>query len=111
MEIILEPINMQLCRNAMLNHSSQDVYSRQWYQNNFQKIIKLTQLLANVGRINGRLLDVNSNSTIFDDQIEHGTHTFKSLIRVFIGSPFVQHKIRQVLAFNAYTTTYIYPFQ
>jgi len=66
-------------------------------------IIKLTQLLANVGRINGRLLDVNSNSTIFYDQIEHGTRMFKFLVRVFIGSPFVQYKIRHVSASSTNT--------
>ena len=72
--------------DAMLNHSSQNVYSMQWYQSNFPKIIKLTQLLANVGRINGRLLDVNSNSAIFDDQIEHGTHTFECLLGLHLFS-------------------------
>ncbi|XP_050887264.1 uncharacterized protein LOC127092438 [Lathyrus oleraceus] len=87
-----------LFMNSMRYHSSQDVYDMQWYRNEFPKIVKLTRLLANVDTINGRLVDVNSNSTIFDDQIDQEMRTFKSLVRVFIGSPFVQHKMRCVLA-------------
>ncbi|CAK8570395.1 unnamed protein product [Lathyrus sativus] len=86
-----------LFMNSTRYHSSQDVYDMQWYRNEFPKIIKLTRLLANVDTINGRLVDVNSNSTIFDDEIDHQMRTFKSLVRVFIGSPFVQHKMRCVL--------------
>jgi hypothetical protein len=87
-----------LCMNSMLYHSSQDVSDMQWYRSEFPKIIKLTQLLANVDTINGRLVDVNSNSTIFYDQLENEMRTLKSLVREFIGSPFVQHKMRCVLA-------------
>ncbi|MCH99019.1 hypothetical protein A2U01_0020030, partial [Trifolium medium] len=84
--------------NSVLYHSSKDVSDMQWYRSEFPKIIKLTQLLANVDTINGRLVDVNSNSTIFDDQLENEMRTLKSLVREFIGSPFVQHKMRRVLA-------------
>ncbi|MCH98335.1 hypothetical protein A2U01_0019335, partial [Trifolium medium] len=87
-----------LCMNSVLYHSSKDVSDMQWYRSEFPKIIKLTQLLANVDTINGRLVDVNSNSTIFDDQLENEMRTLKSLVREFIGSPFVQHKMRRVLA-------------
>jgi len=92
-----------LCLSSMLYHSSQYVYDMQWYRSEFPKIIKLTQSLANVDTIHGRLVDVNSNSTIFDDHIENEMHTFKSLVRVFIGCPFVQDKMRRVLASNTNT--------
>ncbi|XP_061352722.1 uncharacterized protein LOC133297569 [Gastrolobium bilobum] len=84
--------------NSMLYHSSQHVFDLQWYQNEFPRITKLADLLANVDAIDGRLVDINSNSAIFDDGIEHEMCTFKSLVRVFIGSPSVQHKMKHVLA-------------
>ncbi|GAU40730.1 hypothetical protein TSUD_14150 [Trifolium subterraneum] len=99
-----------LCRNSVLYHSSKDVSDMQWYQSEFPKIIKLTQLLANVDTINGRLVDVNSNSTIFDDQLANEMRTLKSLVREFIGSPFVQHKMRRVLASATNTHDTFTPF-
>jgi hypothetical protein len=66
--------------NSMLYHSSQDVSDMQWYRSEFPKIMKLTQLLANVDTINGRLVDVNSNSTIFDDQLENEASIFSSCL-------------------------------
>jgi hypothetical protein len=69
-----------LCTNSMLYHSSQDVSYMQWYGSEFPNIIKLTQLLANVDTNNGRLVDVNSNSTIFDDQLENEASIFSSCL-------------------------------
>ncbi|KAK7310107.1 hypothetical protein RJT34_07383 [Clitoria ternatea] len=81
--------------NLMFCHSSNDV---DLYENEIPKVTKLTGLLANVDAINGRLVDINSNSTIFDDQIEHEISTFKSLIRASVGTTSVQHQIKHVLA-------------
>lgn len=99
-----------LCLNSILYHSSQDVSDLQWCRDEFPKLIKLTQLLANVDIVNGRLVDVNSNSTIFDDQIENEMRTFKSLVRVFIGSPFVQHNMRRVVSSTTNTHDTFTPF-
>ncbi|KAK7308688.1 hypothetical protein VNO77_42310 [Canavalia gladiata] len=89
---------------SMFHHSSNDVLDMQWYQNEFPKLTRLTHLLANVDAVSGRLVDINSNSTVFDDQVEHDMFTFKSLVRVFVGSPFVQHKMKRVLASSTTTT-------
>ncbi|KAE9584598.1 hypothetical protein Lalb_Chr25g0279781 [Lupinus albus] len=89
--------------NSMPYHSSQDVFDSRWYLNEFSKLTKLTELLANVDAINGRLVDINNNSVVFDDQTEHDMSTFKSLVRVFIASPFVQQKMRHDTLRHSFT--------
>lgn len=84
--------------NSMFYHTSNDALSLQWYHNEFPKVKELTHLLANVDAVNGRLIDVKSNSTFFDDDIECDMCTFKSLVRGYVGSTFVQHKMKHVLA-------------
>ncbi|XP_014520933.1 uncharacterized protein LOC106777725 isoform X1 [Vigna radiata var. radiata] len=83
--------------NSMFYHTSKDALSLQWYQNEFPKVKELTHLLANVDAVNGRLIDVKSNSTLFDDDIERDMCTFKSLVRGYVGSAFVQHKMKHVM--------------
>ncbi|KAF7843460.1 exosome complex exonuclease RRP41 [Senna tora] len=84
--------------NSMLYHcleeSRQDVLPLKWYENAFPRILELTQMLKSVDSINGRLVDVTSNATITDNRIENEMGTFKSLVRVFIGSPSVQRKLK-----------------
>ncbi|XP_020205405.1 uncharacterized protein LOC109790630 [Cajanus cajan] len=89
--------------NSTFYHSSKDALNLQWYQDEFPKVKELTDLLANVDTVNGRLVDVNNNTTVFDDGIEREMCTFKSLVRVFVGSPFVQHKMKHVVA--SFTTS------
>ncbi|CAJ1932578.1 unnamed protein product [Sphenostylis stenocarpa] len=84
--------------NSMFYHSSKDAPSLQWYQNGFLKVKELTHLLGNVDEVNGRLVDIKSNSTFFDDDIEREMSTFKSLVREFVGSAIVQHKMKHVQA-------------
>ncbi|KAK7407669.1 hypothetical protein VNO78_09668 [Psophocarpus tetragonolobus] len=84
--------------NSIFYHSSKDALNVQWCQNEFPKVKELTILLANVDTVSGRLVDIDSNSTIFDDDIERDMCTFKSLVRYFVGSPFVQHKMKHALA-------------
>ncbi|KAI9079245.1 hypothetical protein K1719_038850 [Acacia pycnantha] len=85
--------------NSMLYHSlkesfsSQDVLPLKWYENSLPRISQLTHLLKNVDAINGKLVDVTSNSTIVDDKIQHEMGTFKSLVRAFIGSPSSQQRV------------------
>ncbi|KAL4286061.1 hypothetical protein AHAS_Ahas19G0048500 [Arachis hypogaea] len=83
--------------NSMPYHCYQDVSNLQCYQSDFSKLEELIRVLANVDAINGKLVDTISNSTIFYEQIKHDMCTFKSLVRAFIGSPPVQHKMKQVL--------------
>ncbi|XP_027360398.1 uncharacterized protein LOC113868744 [Abrus precatorius] len=89
--------------NSTFYHPPKDVLDLQWYQNEFPKVTELAHLLANVDAINGRLVDINTNSTVFDDKMEHEMGTFKSLVRVFVGSPFVQHKMKHILASTSTT--------
>jgi len=82
----------------MFYHTSKDAPSLHWYQYEFPKVKELSHLLANVDAVNGRLIDVRSNSVLFDDDIEREMCTFKSLVRGYVGSAFVQHKMKHVVA-------------
>ncbi|KAG2709802.1 hypothetical protein I3843_05G234300 [Carya illinoinensis] len=92
--------------NALLYHysglSHQEPLPREWYDQAFPKIIKLSHSLRNVDWVDGRLVDASNDSIVYDDQIEHRLRTFKSMARVFIGSPSVQQVVRgNVTTFSA----------
>lgn len=84
--------------NTMLYHSSEESHqeplSSEWYEKAFLKMTKLTCLLKNVDLVDGRLVDLRDGSIIIDDRVERKMHTFKSLVRVFIGSRFVQQTLK-----------------
>lgn len=81
--------------------SHQEPLPPEWYDHAFPKIIKLSHSLRNVDWVDGRLVDASNDSIVSDDQIEHRLRTFKSMARVFIGSPSVQRVVREnVTAFS-----------
>ncbi|KAJ4826584.1 hypothetical protein Tsubulata_008533 [Turnera subulata] len=88
-----------VCLHLMLYHSSgqshEEVLPLDWYEKAYPKIMKLTHLLKNVDLIDGRLVNIKDDSIIANDFIQSKMQTFKSLVRVFIGSPFVQQRLRQ----------------
>ncbi|PPD75649.1 hypothetical protein GOBAR_DD27425 [Gossypium barbadense] len=55
--------------------------------NAFSKLTRLAHLLKDVDSVDGWLVNANDNSIIISDRIEHRMNAFKSLVRVFIGSP------------------------
>lgn len=94
----IRPMSTAFYLNSMFYHSSKEALNFQWYQNEFPKVKELTHSLANVDAVNGRLVDINSNSTVFCDDVEREMCTFKSLVREFVESPFVHHRMKHVLA-------------
>ncbi|PQQ15829.1 uncharacterized protein Pyn_19012 [Prunus yedoensis var. nudiflora] len=84
--------------NGMLYHCSEESHGepmpREWYQKEFPKLTKLTELLKNDDLVDGRLFNISDGSIIMDDRIEHRMLTFKSLAREFIGSPLVQQTLK-----------------
>ncbi|OVA02766.1 hypothetical protein BVC80_9093g115 [Macleaya cordata] len=59
----------------------------------FQKLNKMTQVLKNVDLIDGKLVNIEDDSVVMDDRIEHRLKTFKSLARLYLGSPSVQQSL------------------
>lgn len=72
----------------------EEIFHSEWYEQAFTKATKLARLLENVDSIDGRLININDNSTITDEHIEQKMHTFKSLARTFLGSPSVQQQLK-----------------
>ncbi|KAK8683060.1 hypothetical protein V6N13_039129 [Hibiscus sabdariffa] len=94
-----QKLNGALRFNAMLYHctgdSKEEVLPRGWYEKAFPKLTRLAHLLKDVDLVDGRLVNVNDNSIISDDRIERRMNTFKSHMRVFIGSPSVQLMLKK----------------
>ncbi|XP_050365121.1 uncharacterized protein LOC126783661 [Argentina anserina] len=89
--------NGALKLNVMLYHGSEESHVEtlpaEWYRNAFPKLSKLTRLLKDVDFVDGRLFNVADSSVIVNARVEHKMVAFKSLARVFIGSPLVQQKL------------------
>ncbi|KAK6273125.1 hypothetical protein POUND7_010208 [Theobroma cacao] len=73
-----------------LGESHGEVFPYEWYEKSFSKLTRLAHFLKDVDLVDGRLVNVNDDSIIIEDHIEHKMRTFKSLARIFIGSPSVQ---------------------
>ncbi|KAM6596168.1 hypothetical protein CsatA_006692 [Cannabis sativa] len=88
--------------DAILYHSSKESHEElvhlDWYENAFPEMMKLTRLLKNVDLIDGRLVNIRDDSIIIDDRIERKMYNFKSLVRVYIGSPSVQKTVKANMA-------------
>ncbi|KFK27833.1 hypothetical protein AALP_AA8G435900 [Arabis alpina] len=101
-------INSEFCFRAnpsrffrslqVLYHSSVDsdvdALPYEWYEKKFPVLTKLTRVLKDVDLVDGKLEDING-VIIYDDGIKQKMQAFKSLARIFIGSPSIQKKIRE----------------
>lgn len=73
-----------------VSYHDDELLSSDWYDKAFLKLKKLAQLLKDVDLIDGRLVNVNDSSRVFDSKLEEKMLTFKSLARDFIGCPAAQ---------------------
>ena len=107
--------NVAAYTNVVLYHCSevshQEPLHCEWYEKEFPKMTELSHLLRNLDWLDGRVVHVRDNSIVFDGEIEHKMQTFKSLARVFIGSPSVQQKIQKnVMALSLAASNNSTPF-
>ncbi|CAH8353403.1 unnamed protein product [Eruca vesicaria subsp. sativa] len=80
------------CSIQVLFHSSVD--SHEWYRDKLSVLTKLTRALKDVDLVDGKLEDING-IIIYDDTIKQKMQAFKSLARIFIGSPSLQQKLKK----------------
>lgn len=74
-------------------HSSVDSHE-EWYRNKLTVLTKLSRALRDVDLVDGKLEDING-VIIYDDSIKQKMQAFKSLARIFVGSPSLQQKLKQ----------------
>ncbi|KAF6164903.1 hypothetical protein GIB67_017106 [Kingdonia uniflora] len=67
----------------------------EWYRSAFPKLVKLSNKLRNVDLIDGRLVNFDDDSTVIDDSLKHKIQKFRSVARVFIGSPTMQKALKE----------------
>ena len=84
--------------STMRNSHSEEHIPFEWYDKAFPQMVKLSQLLKNVDSIDGRLVNIDDYSTVFDERIEQRMQTFKSLARAFLGSPLMQQAVKKNMA-------------
>ncbi|XP_052210204.1 uncharacterized protein LOC127813322 [Diospyros lotus] len=64
------------------------------YETAFPKLTKLAHLLRNVDLIDGSFVNINDQSVAVDDYLQQSMHTFKSLGRIFLGSPMARQRLK-----------------
>ncbi|KAJ4900570.1 Uncharacterized protein Rs2_14521 [Raphanus sativus] len=83
----------RFCSVQVLFHSSVDSHE-EWYRNKLSVLTKLSRALRDVDLVDGKLEDING-VIIYDDSIKQKMQAFKSLARIFVGSPSLQQKLKQ----------------
>ncbi|KAH0851169.1 hypothetical protein HID58_094939 [Brassica napus] len=63
-------------------------------QKQLSVLTKLTRALQDVDLVDGKLEDING-VIVYDDAIKQKMQAFKSLARIFVGSPSLQQKLKQ----------------
>lgn len=97
-----EALHLKAMPCHSLQESHQELVPSEWYEKEFRKLSNLTNLLKNVDMIDGSLVDLRDDSLIIDQQIKQKMLTFKSLARVFLGSPKAQEELRnEVMVISA----------
>lgn len=99
-------VNLHLMMYHCSRKSQDEVLPFRWYNKAFPSITKLTQQLKNVDLIDGKLVNINDDSIIIDDRIAEKMNTLKSLVRVFIGSPWVQQNLKENVEAASATTKF-----
>ncbi|CAN6850269.1 unnamed protein product [Brassica oleracea] len=74
----------------------------EWYSKKLPLLTKLTRSLKDFDLVDGKLEDING-VIIYDDHIKQKMQAFKSLARIFIGSPPLQQKLKEHKRFNTET--------
>ncbi|KAL2548641.1 hypothetical protein Fot_10171 [Forsythia ovata] len=79
------------------SHEEEEALPSEWYEKAFLNLKKLSHSLKNVDMIDGRLINLNDHSRIFDNKLECEMQSFKSLVRAFIGCFSVQETMKKNL--------------
>ena len=74
----------------------------EWYSKKLPLLTKLTRSLKDFDLVDGKLEDING-VIIYDDHIKQKMQAFKSLARIFVGSPSLQQKLKEHGRFNTET--------
>lgn len=80
--------------HSSADDSYKDALPCEWYEKKLPVLKKLTRALRDVDLVDGKLEDTNG-VIIYEDRIRQKMHAFKSLARIFIGSPSIQQKLKE----------------
>ncbi|XAR70952.1 hypothetical protein NMG60_11028008 [Bertholletia excelsa] len=88
--------HIRMVRYHCSGFSYEDPLPCEWNEKSFSKLTKLTHLLKDLDMVDGRLVNVDDYSVVVDDHLHQSMHSFKSLARVFLGSPIAQQALRNI---------------
>ncbi|KAL8063094.1 hypothetical protein ABFX02_01G005700 [Erythranthe guttata] len=77
------------------SETEEEIFSSEWCGMAFSKMKKWSHSLKEYDLIDGRLVNINDQSRIYDDKLEKKLHTFKSVARVFIGLPLTKETMKK----------------
>ncbi|CAM8949519.1 unnamed protein product [Rhodiola kirilowii] len=72
-----------------------EVLPAEWYRTVFPKMEMMAYKLRNVDVVDGRLMNLDDKTVIFDIEIMQRMRDFKSLVRTFIGSATMQEQLKR----------------
>ncbi|KAL1827824.1 hypothetical protein DCAR_0207033 [Daucus carota subsp. sativus] len=68
-----------------------------WFEKEFPMLLKLTHLLKDLDLVDGKLVNINDNVAVFDENLLGRMHDFKSLVRTYIGYSATQLSLKKDL--------------
>lgn len=68
-----------------------------WYEKEYPMLLKLTHLLKDLDLMDGKLVNINDNASVFDENLLSKMQEFKSIVRTYIGYSETQLSLRKVL--------------
>ncbi|XP_073029021.1 uncharacterized protein [Primulina eburnea] len=93
--------NGVLHSRLVLYHSTgkegEEILTSEWCEKAFLKLKKWSHKLKEVDLIGGRLVNIDDGSRIVDEALERKLHAFRSIVRAFIGIPFMQETMKNNL--------------
>uniref|UniRef100_A0A7N0VJK3 Uncharacterized protein n=1 Tax=Kalanchoe fedtschenkoi TaxID=63787 RepID=A0A7N0VJK3_KALFE len=78
-----------------------EILPEEWYQKVFPKMERMSYKLRNVDVVDGRLVNLDDRSVIFDDDMMKKMSVFKSLARTFIGSATMLESLKRNVEVSA----------
>ncbi|KAK1382837.1 EG45-like domain containing protein-like [Heracleum sosnowskyi] len=82
--------------HSLKEHQVENLPSK-WYEKEFPTLLKLTHLLKDLDLMDGNLVNINDNASVFDENLLSKMQEFKSIVRTYIGYSETQLSLKKEL--------------
>lgn len=85
------------CLYHSLKEPQVDNLPSKWYEKEYPMLLKLTHLLKDLDLMDGKLVNINDNASVFDANLLSKMQEFKSIVRTYIGYSETQLSLKKEL--------------